>query len=345
MPPKNSSLTFIKAYFVAPKIGQPYDFVINGYGRQLSTQKLSSITRKLGLSANGTSSESPLSILANLNIPIYLTTSYFNFMELALQQAGKQPQTEICLWNDQVQNRPQPDDHNVMRKVRQLISQFFDDNELRDLCFDLDIQYENLPGDNKLGKVRELLQYVTRHQKLPDLMETLKRLRSELPWPSLSSYLHKITHDNTATSVWTSIFRQNSTYSPKKDNPLIYHLFGLETHPSSMVFTENNYLDYLVRISQQKKLIPPVVAQTLVDSSLLLLGYRIHDWDFRTLFRGLISDRRNSRREISIAIQLESDEYSKEAQAYLESYFGGLEFKVYWGSAQSFLSELNNYVG
>lgn len=129
---KEQFLTFIKAYFVAQKLGQPCESVIQKYGRHLSTQKLSFITHKLGFAKNGNSvaSESPLNILASLNIPIYLTTSYFNFMELALQQAGKKPQTEICLWNEQVQNRPQQDAHNALRIVRQLCSQFFDDNEL-----------------------------------------------------------------------------------------------------------------------------------------------------------------------------------------------------------------------
>ena len=341
---KEQFLTFIKAYFVAKKANQPYDVIIRKYGRQLSTQKLSFITRKLDLSENGSANNS-LNILASLSIPIYLTTSYFNLMELALEQAGKKPQTEICLWNDQVQSSPQQNGQNVMSSLRQLCSQYFDDNELRDLCFDLRIEYENLSGDNKLAKVRELLLYVTRHHKLTNLIELFKKLRPDLQWPDIHDYLQRNSAGNQQTSVWTSIFHQNSTYTPQIENPLVYHLYGLETHPSSMVFTENNYLDFLVRISQQKKLIPPVVAQALVDSSLLLVGYKIHDWDFRTLFRGLISDRRRSRREISVAIQLDAEEYSKEAQNYLESYFSEIEFKVYWGSTQSFLTKLKHYAG
>lgn len=342
---KEQFLTFVKAYFVAKKANQPCDQIIRKYGRQLSTQKLSFIAQKLGISSNGASANNSLNILASLNIPIYLTTSYFNFMELALQQAGKEPQTEICLWNDQVQNAPQQSSHSVMSTLRQLCSQYFDDSELRDLCFDLQIEYENLSGENKLAKVRELLRYTSRHQKLPELIEIFKRLRPDLQWPDIQGYLQKVNQGNSLTSVWSSIFQRNTAYIPEVQQPLVYHLYGLETHPSSMVFTENNYLDFLVRISQQKRLIPPIISRALVDSSLLLIGYRIYDWDFRTLFRGLISDRRRSRREISVAIQLEEDEYSPEAQAYLENYFQEIEFKVYWGSTQSFLSELKQYAG
>lgn len=342
---KEQFLTFIKAYLVATKTNQSCDFIIQKYGRQLSATKLSTIARQLGFAKNGASTEDSLSILASLNIPIYLTTSFFNFIELALTRIGKEPQTEICLWNDQVQSSPQQNGQSVMSTLRRLCSQYFDDSELRDLCFDLEIEYENLPGDNKLAKVRELLRYSTRHHKLPELIKLFVKSRPEIQWPDVRSYLQKIHQDNSLTSVWGSIFQQNSSYVPQVENPLVYHLFGLETHPSSMVFTENNYLDFLVRISQQKKLIPPIVSQALVNSSLLLIGYRIYDWDFRTLFRGLISERRSSRREISVAIQLEADDYSRDAQAYLESYFGEIEFKVYWGSTQSFLTELKNYTG
>lgn len=41
----------------------------------------------------------PLLILAQLPLPIYLTTSYHEFLEVALRRAGKQPRTEICRWH------------------------------------------------------------------------------------------------------------------------------------------------------------------------------------------------------------------------------------------------------
>jgi hypothetical protein len=64
-----------------------------------------------------------------------------------------------------------------------------------------------------------------------------------------------------------------------------------------------------------------------------------------TLFRGLISSRRGSRREISVAIQLEQEENSEGAQAYFEQYFSDVDFKVFWGNTQDFLSEIFIYVG
>ena len=43
--------------------------------------------------------DSPYSILASLNLDVYITTNYDLFMENALQQFGKEPASEFCRWN------------------------------------------------------------------------------------------------------------------------------------------------------------------------------------------------------------------------------------------------------
>ena len=48
-------------------------------------------------------------------------------------------------------------------ELRDFIDRYFDDNELRDLCFDLDIDYESLPAVGKSAKARELVAYCLRH--------------------------------------------------------------------------------------------------------------------------------------------------------------------------------------
>jgi tetratricopeptide (TPR) repeat protein len=44
--------------------------------------------------------KSPHIILAQLDLPVYITTNYDHFMEAALESQGKKPVSEICLWND-----------------------------------------------------------------------------------------------------------------------------------------------------------------------------------------------------------------------------------------------------
>jgi hypothetical protein len=42
----------------------------------------------------------PYAVLADLNLPIYITTNYDKFMEAALKSRGKDPVSEFCRWNE-----------------------------------------------------------------------------------------------------------------------------------------------------------------------------------------------------------------------------------------------------
>jgi hypothetical protein len=44
--------------------------------------------------------DTPYSILADLNLPIYITTNYDHFMESSLKSKGKAPSSEFCRWNN-----------------------------------------------------------------------------------------------------------------------------------------------------------------------------------------------------------------------------------------------------
>jgi len=60
-------------------------------------------------------------------------------------------------------------------QLRQSLIESFDDNELRDLCFDLRIDYESLPGEGKSAKARELVTYCERHKRLDELHEAIRQ--------------------------------------------------------------------------------------------------------------------------------------------------------------------------
>jgi hypothetical protein len=47
---------------------------------------------------------SPYSVLADLNLPLYITTNYDHFMESALESRGKNPVSEFCRWNEKLYN-------------------------------------------------------------------------------------------------------------------------------------------------------------------------------------------------------------------------------------------------
>lgn len=133
-------------------------------------------------------------------------------------------------------------------------------------------------------------------------------------------------------------------------NPLVYHLYGLERYHSTLVLSEDDYLDFLVKVTQDRDsshpLIPLALRSALSVSSLILLGYRLHDWDFRALFRGVINSRPiESNRPLSMLIQLTPGEQyhiqnDKEAREYLETYFSPVLFKVQWSKSEEFLDRL-----
>ncbi len=143
-----------------------------------------------------------------------------------------------------------------------------------------------------------------------------------------------------------SVFKQDDAYDPTPESPLVYHLHGLDGHPSSLVLTEDDYLDFLVKISEDLDLLPLRIRAALVDSSLLLLGYQLGDWEFKVMFRGLIKTKRDSRRLFNISIQYdleengEAAENSREVQDYLERYFNKADFDIYWGDPRTFIQEL-----
>ena len=56
---------------------------------------------ELGYPKPVTGYNNPLQHLARLKLPIYITTSYFDFMERAIIADNRQPRTQICYWADE----------------------------------------------------------------------------------------------------------------------------------------------------------------------------------------------------------------------------------------------------
>lgn len=190
-------------------------------------------------------------ILANLPLPIYITTNYDNLMMDALTHYRKEPRRELCRWNPHLR------------------------------------------------------------RSYPSLLET--------------------------------------GYQPTAANPLVYHLHGHVDSPESMVLTEDNYLDFLANISSNEYNLPPRIQQALTDSSLLFIGYRPGDWDFRVLFRGLVAAAQGDLRRISVTVQMtplpeDAAEPTKEkVQEYYSKYIDltDRQMRVYWGTAEQFVAELS----
>jgi hypothetical protein len=189
-----------------------------------------------------TASDDPHGVLASLNLPVYLTTNYDDFMFRALRAAERDPRREVCRWH---------------------------------------------PG----------------------------------------------------TSQIPSVFKTEPSYRPSPANPLVFHLHGYDKEPDSIVLTEDDYLKFMINLARDPALLPPFVQAAISASTLLFVGYRLADWNFRVLFQIL----RPEPQYMSIAVLIPpgpNEPSPEEAQQYLDEYYGAMDLKMFWGTAREFSSEL-----
>jgi hypothetical protein len=130
-----------------------------------------------------------------------------------------------------------------------------------------------------------------------------------------------------------------SGFTPTPAQPIVFHLHGRLEVPESLVLTEDDYLDFLVAVSRNQRLLPHQIKKALAGASLLFIGYRLADWNFRVLHRGLVMAGEQSLRRLSVTVQVTAADAERD---YLERYFGAMNVRVYWGKATEFVAELRD---
>lgn len=132
--------------------------------------------------------------------------------------------------------------------------------------------------------------------------------------------------------------RDDPTLQPHVARPIVYHLHGHHEVRDSIVLTENDYFHFLLRVSQEPEIVPHQVKYALARTSLLFIGYRLADWDFRVLFKGVVDPVAKTGGMLGVTVQLPR---SQAATQYLSTYYERMmNLKVYWGSADEFACEL-----
>ena len=82
-------------------------------------------------------------------------------------------------WTDPTDRR------KYLTKLRQRLGTYFSEGELKTLCFDLGIDYDSLPDTGLENKARELVQYLERRSRVPELVEACQERRPQVPWTSV----------------------------------------------------------------------------------------------------------------------------------------------------------------
>lgn len=71
-----------------------------------------------------------------------------------------------------------------LAQLRNNLNTYFDKSEIRSLCFDLSVDYDNLP-EAKEDAIRELVRYLARRQQIDALVAQCRQLRKRVPWPDI----------------------------------------------------------------------------------------------------------------------------------------------------------------
>ncbi len=250
---KKDYIDFLKSYLLDMSYGEPADReLVDELTPDVLTLTFSEIVRKLKYPRFPAAVEDPLALLARLEFPIYITTSYFDFLERALRANNKVPHTETIHWNN-------------LRPAR---------------------APETAREPEEAGEL----------------------------------------------------------YAPSVAEPVVYHLFGAEEDPRSLVMSEDDFLKFLIAaISDNSKshpVVPLRLQQALAQSYLLLLGYQLRDWDFRILFRFLLNYRPASTDVTGIFIQVQPKSDSPSLLDYLSKYFGIERFDISWKTSERFIADL-----
>lgn len=151
---------------------------------------------------------------------------------------------------------------------------------------------------------------------------------------------------NNSLSLQPNLFRRGSKFRPTSQTPVIYHLHGHRSVLDSIVLTEDDYLDFLVSMSNDfNKFLPARIQEAITGSSVMFIGYSLADIDFRVLFRGLQKNLEAALGKLSVTVQLRYEDANPNKQAaedYISRYFGReiQEMHVYWGTAKDFAKDL-----
>lgn len=235
---------------------------------------------------------------------------------------------------------PLEDYHNLMR-VAQFIATTYDDNFLKE--------------DVICRKIKETTESTNDEYFKSEFEPHNFLARLQLPLYITTNYDNsmlralKLNNRNPSKLIcnWNEPHLNNLPESdklPSKDNPLVFYFHGYFEKPNSIVISEDDYLDFMVAISKNKKLLPPWIEEALSENSLLFLGYSMSDWNFKVIHRILAGYRGLSRSPMNISVQLPPIAYNNDvkikAVQYLTRYFAQQKIKVFWGSRDEFFQEL-----
>src|SRR5262249_5758325 len=122
------------------------------------------------------------------------------------------------------------------------------------------------------------------------------------------------------------IYKDLTDYKPTSAKPLVYHLHGDMDHPSSMVLTEKDYIDFVIFLSKEEfsrqGALPLAIRREIISKELLFVGYTLgvfgFSLDFSVIFQTIVrSSESRVKKGISVQIMIPEPYFREDVKNYL----------------------------
>jgi hypothetical protein len=106
-------------------------------------------------------------------------------MAIALSQISdlvEEHTIQISIQRDAVEDKTYLTSQLYLRKLHGFLIKHFNQEELKLLCFHLDVDYDDLKSEGKIDKARELVQYFGRRGRISELKDEIIKQRPNVSW-------------------------------------------------------------------------------------------------------------------------------------------------------------------
>lgn len=118
----------------------------------------------------------PLSLI----ITVYQETDWIGSTRLRTEAGAGEPRGQLSMT---VASGPLNHGEANLQTLRRALDEGYNSDELRDLCFELGIDYEDLPGETQSARARELVLYARRHNLTAQVVALVMAARPHLLAP------------------------------------------------------------------------------------------------------------------------------------------------------------------
>jgi hypothetical protein len=137
----------------------------------------------------------------------------------------------------------------------------------------------------------------------------------------------------------------SNIFEATPERPIVFHLHGHLEERESMVLTEDDYIEFLINISEFEVIPPHILPAFAPSRTFLFVGYSLEDINFKVLFLKFAKqqDTTAGPRHFAVQLPITKDLTPAEEKArreYMEKLFENMKVKVYWGDAKQFTSSL-----